>query len=145
MRILDESEFKVISLNYNSCLSRRIFYKTGQILRRGMILGFHVSYHLKKYPGTNLLEISVSSSLEDDYYDSIKGCHFKSLSSFLQEIFKLSRFLPVVGVNLHHRYYKNSENLSLLEEALDTLKLSSWLEFSALSQIYQKYKKITQA
>lgn len=137
IRALDDLGFKVFNSHYNPRLSRRAFYVVGRLLRRGRLLGRHVSWHLNRYPGTNLLEVDVSISFIRRYIDENTSCEFESLSRLIAET-ECCRRLPVVGVLLHHRYHATEDSIELVARYLDWAKAAGY-RFCTLEQVYKEW------
>jgi peptidoglycan/xylan/chitin deacetylase (PgdA/CDA1 family) len=137
IQLLDELGYTVLSSHVRHQFKRRVFYILGRALGRGRWLGRHVSHHLDFYPGSRLLEISVSISPIRKYLHDAEGtaCEFYS-NQELRRIFRTCRRQsPVVGVVLHHRFHDTPERLAVLSEFVAMLRAEPEVEFTTLTSI----------
>jgi len=140
IRLLGELGYSVVSCHWRHQLSRRLFYRAGRALGRGQLLGRHVSHHLKHYPGTKMMEISVTVAPIAEYLveEGPCACRFKSQED-LRNIFNSCRQLsPVVGIVLHHRYRCSTSALGQLEEFVRWIVDQPGVEFSTIGGIYRQ-------
>lgn len=138
IRALDDLGYLVLNSHYNAALSRRLFYWIGHLLRRGYLLGHHVSWHLQRYPGTSLFEIDMCVSFIRRYLDEQTACEFLSLDELKREM-GMYRHLPVVGVLLHHRYHDRPAKIALVERFLDWA-VAEGFQFQSFETVYRAWK-----
>ncbi len=135
--LLDELGYPVVSSHRRHQFSRQVFYALGRLLRRGRWLGRHVSHHLHPYPGTRVLEVSVTISPIRRYLKTPAGtdCEFHPLEDLKAMFTRCRRQSSVVGIVLHHRYHCDEERLAPLAELLDWLQQQPAVEFTDLRSI----------
>lgn len=140
-RILDELGYAVISSHMRCQFKRQVFYRLGRTLRRGRWLGRHVSHHLGRYPGTRLLEISVSISPIKRYLHA-KGpcaCEYFTTEELMQSFSQCRQRSPVVGVVLHHRFHADATGLGRLEDFLVKVRSEPGVSFADLSTLHRQF------
>jgi len=141
MRAADELGFRIISCHYNQRLSRRMFYKLGHLLRRGQMMGKHVSWHLDFYPGTGMYSVDVAASYITRYIGphGSNTCEFHTLESMIERVESFIPHTPVIGVLLHHRYHHTPESLDLITGLIRHLKGLPGAEFLNMEEIYERF------
>jgi hypothetical protein len=137
IRAVNAAGFKVLNSHYNHGITRRIFYALGHLLRRGYMMGHHVSWNLETYPNTNLFEIDMNISVIKRYINEISECEMLSLNE-LKEITRSYMSYPTIGILLHHRYHNTREKLSLINHYLTWCR-SIDLEFSTIKGVYERF------
>lgn len=139
--LLDELGYPVLSSHRRHQFSRQVFYLLGRVLGRGRWLGRHVSHHLRTYPGTKVLEVSVTISPIRSYLKTPSGtdCEFHPLDGLKAMFRACRRQSPVVGVVLHHRYHRDEERLEPLAGFLDWLQARPDLEFTDLRGVHARF------
>jgi peptidoglycan/xylan/chitin deacetylase (PgdA/CDA1 family) len=141
MKAANDIGFRIISSHYNCRLSRRIMYFVGHLLQRGQILDKHVSWHLDKYPGTNLFEVDMAVSFIKSYigeYGSTE-CVFHNLEWLINRIDEFIVHTPVIGILLHHRFHTTESSLDLITDLIKHLKTIPGAEFMNMEEVYQMY------
>lgn len=134
-------DFEVFCVHFNRRLSRRIFYKVGNFLNRGDILGKKVSNHLRNYPGTNMFEIDSAISFIKKYYGhDTNDCLFREHDDIMEEFAIYRRMINVVVLLLHHRFHYKPEHIELIERVADSLKNDPTVEFATYQDVYKKYR-----
>lgn len=136
IRALDDLQYRVLNSHYNAHWSRRLFYVVGHALRRGYLFGHHVSWHLRRYPGTQLFEIDMCISFIDRYLNDQSDCIFYPLEDLLEET-RRYRHLPVIGLLLHHRYHTTRDKVALVEQYLDWA-LAQGYDFKTFETVYKE-------
>lgn len=138
--LLDELGYTILSSHVRHQFKRRLFYALGRGLRRGRWLGRHVSHHMRRYPGTNLYEISVGMSPIRRYLrDGEASCEFYETDD-LRRIFRECRTQsPVVGIVLHHRFHATDERLARLHALLRMLRDEPGVEFAGIGEIHRRF------
>lgn len=137
IKAVDDLGFSVFNSHYNIGLSRKFFYFVGHFLRKGYLLDHHVSWNLKKYPGTNLFEIDMNFGFIKKYLneqtDSILRSHEELLSATENYMNQ-----QTIGVLLHHRYHDTTEKIQLVDNYLSWC-LNQNFEFMSMENIYTKH------
>jgi len=141
MRAADDLGFRVISSHYNCRRSRRLMYAVGHLLRRGLILDRHVSYHLDFYPGTGMFCVDMAISLIDKYIGPYGGreCVFHPFEEIRRRIDAFVQHTPVIGLLLHHRYHTDQESLDLVSRVLDYAQSLPGARFMNMDEVYQQH------
>ena len=139
IRILNELGYLVFSSKFNSSFSAQVFYWFGRLARRKRMFDHRISYHLGRYPGTGLEEISVSLSPIRKYLGSYGSteCVFESLETLKSQYLASRKRTSVVGIVLHHRYHASPERMSLLVQFVEWLAAFDGVRFMTLQDIYQ--------
>lgn len=137
IRALDELNYKVVNSHYNPAISRRLFYAVGHGLKRGFLLGRHVSWHLQRYPGTQMLDVDMGVSFIRRYLDEFTRCEFLTLEELIADTLRFHK-LPVIGILLHHRYHTSDSHYRLVADYLDWARRQGY-RFAGLREIYRKY------
>lgn len=91
----------------------------GRFLKLNNICGKKVSYHLKKRPQSNMLDVGVSVNFIKKYISEEEAIHY-NLHELQLKILENLKQTNVIGFLLHHRFHKN--NLEILEDLLKWLK-----------------------
>ncbi len=138
-RILDELGYLVLSSKFNIGLSARLFYWFGRLAHQKSVFNHHISYHLGRYPGTGLKEISVSLSPIKKYLGphGSTECIFETLGTLKSQYLAATGRTQVVGIVLHHRYHASSEGMSLLVQFVEWLAALDGVRFMTLRGVYQ--------
>ena len=132
--------YKVFCSHYNYRLSRRMFYVVGHILGKGQVLGRRISNHLKRYPGTEMLQIDTSISFIRKYFDDFgTGCQMFSAEEIMAMFKRLEKLIPVVVLLLHHRYFIQKDDLRLVHDVLDQFERRGDIQYVTCAEIYQEY------
>jgi len=141
MRAADRLGFRIVSSHYNHRLSRRVMYAVGHALRRGQILGKHVSWHLDFYPRTGLFSVDMAASFISRYIGEhgSNTCDFHPLGAMKANIEAFIPHTPVIGVLLHHRFHHYPESLDLITDTIRHLKTIPDAEFLNIEEIYQRF------
>lgn len=139
IRILNELGYVVFSSKFNSSLSAQIFYWLGRLARRKWLFNRRISYHLDRYPGSSLEEISTSISPIKKYIGphGSTDCIFQSLETLKSQYLVSRKRTSVVGIILHHRYHAGPERMSLLIQFVEWLAGIDGLRFMTLHDIHQ--------
>lgn len=137
IRALDDVGYRVLNSHYNASLSRRLFYGVGHLLRRGYLWGHHVSWHLRRYPGTRLFEIDMCVSFIRRYINEETDCEFLPLDELKAETLSYRR-LPVAGILLHHRYHDTPDKIALVERYLDWA-IGQGFVFRTFEAVYREW------
>lgn len=137
MSLLDELAYPLVSCHWRHQLSRRLFYVVGRTLRRGKLLDRHIPWHLKRYPGTHLREISVTISPIASYHldEGPLCCRFRDLPTLQAQFEICRRQTPVVGVVLHHKYHDTPEKLQVLADLTDWLAAQDDVRFTTIEDV----------
>ena len=138
-RILDDLGYRVLTSHFRPEPSRQVFYALGRLLGRGRWRDRHVSHHLRRYPGTRLLEISVSISPIAQYFGPEGGteCRFHDQETLRAMFRRCRRVTPVVGVVLHHRYHGTPDRLGVLEEFVDWILARPDVTVTGLAAVHR--------
>lgn len=141
--LLDQLAYQAVSCHRRHQVSRRVFYRLGRLLGRGRWMNRHVSHHLSCYPGTRLIEISVTISPIREYLsqEGPTACRFHDLGYLRRVFIQCRRQSPVVGIVLHHRYHAEPDRLRLLAEFVSWLKDQPGVEFADLEGVYRQVKQ----
>ncbi len=139
IRVLDESGYLVLSSKFSTSFSAQLFYWFGHLVHRQRMLHHRISYHLDRYPGTRLDEISVSLSPIKKYLGphGSTECLFETLGTLKSQYLAAMRRTPVVGIVLHHRYHASPDRLTLLAQFVQWLAAFDGVRFMTLRDIYQ--------
>ncbi|GBC63756.1 hypothetical protein DENIS_4754 [Desulfonema ishimotonii] len=133
--------YKVFCGHYNYRISRRLFYLTGRIMRKGRLLNRHVSNHLRYYPGTRLFEIDSAISFSKKYFGHFTNdCEMSSADEMFQAFENYRKITPAVIFLLHHRFHHKKHDMELVETVLDKLKRRNDIEFTNYNKLYQMFK-----
>lgn len=141
--LLEAAGYEVMSNHRRHQYSRQIFYALGRVLRRGRWLGKHVSHHLGLYPGTRLLEVSVSISPIRRYRQNLgsTACEFYDQAE-LEAMFRTCRRQsPVVGIVLHHRFHPDGGTLDPLARFVDWIAGQPEVEFADITRIAGRFRR----
>jgi hypothetical protein len=138
--ILEELGYPVVSCHWRHQRSRQVFYRLGRLLGKGRWLGRHVSHDLRKYPGTQVLEISVTISPISRYMpaEGATACEFHSLETLQKMFVACRRISPVVGIVLHHRFRASDSALEDLRAFVAWIKSQPETEFCTLRNVYDR-------
>jgi len=141
MRAADDLGYRIICSHYNHRRSRRVMYAVGHALRRGQILGKHVSYHLDYYPGTGMFCVDMAVSFIRRYIGEhgARTCEFHDLDGMKANLAPFLSHTPVIGVLLHHRYHHTPESLDLVTQFIRHLKRIPDAEFLNIEEIYRRH------
>lgn len=137
IKAVNDLGFKVFNSHYNIGLSRKLFYFVGHALRKGYMLDHHVSWNLKKYPGTDLFEIDMNFGFITKYLNEQTDAILRSLDELIIETDKYSK-QKTIGVLLHHRYHNTSDKIKLVEDYLSWSQEEEF-EFLSMESIYARY------
>lgn len=139
IRVLNELDYLVFSSKFNSSLTAQIFYWFGRLAHRKWMFDRRISYHLGRYPGSNLEEISTTISPIKKYIGphGSTECVFQSLETLKSQYLASSKRTPVVGIILHHRYHAGTERMSVLVQFIEWLAEMDGVRFMTLHDIYQ--------
>ena len=137
MQAVDKCGYKVVNSHFNSHWTRRAFYKLGHILGKGFMFNKHISWHLDKYPGTDLFEIDINVSFIKKYVDEDTTCEFFTLEE-LKEKTKTYLGNPTAGILFHHRYHNTPDKIKLVKDYLDWIKTQN-VEFMTSEDIFKKF------
>jgi hypothetical protein len=137
VRILNELGYLVLSSKFNSSFRAQLFYWFGRLARKKWMFDHRISYHLGRYPGTGLEEISVSLSPIRKYLGGHASmqCEFESVGTLRTQYSASRKRTPVVGIVLHHRYHANPDGMSLLVQFVDWLAAFEGARFMTLRDI----------
>lgn len=143
MRAADDLGFRIVSSHYNCLPSRRAMYAVGHLLRRGQLLGRHVSYHLDHYPRTGMFCIDMAISFIERYIGEYgaQTCVFYPFEEIRRRIDRFVRHTPVVGLLLHHRYHTDQASLDLINEVIDYVRALPGAEFLNMDEIYRRHDR----
>jgi len=132
--------YKVFYSHYNYRVSRRMFYLVGHILGKGQVLGRRISNHLRRYPGTEMLQIDTSISFIRKYFDDFgTGCQMFSVREIMAIFRRLERLIPVVVLLLHHRYFIQKDHLRLVHDVLDQLERRRDIQYVTCEELHREY------
>jgi hypothetical protein len=139
IQVLSELGYLVLSSKFNISFSARLFYWFGRLARRRWIFDHRISYHLSRYPGSSLDEISVSLSPIKKYLGphGSTECELESFETLKAKYLACRKSTPVVGIILHHRYHANPDRISLLVQFVEWLAAFDGTRFMTLKDIYQ--------
>lgn len=137
IRCMDETGYQVFSSYHNVYLKNKILYTVGRLLNKTFLMGKRVSHHMGSIPGTSMSDISMSMSLIKTYYND-DDCEFPTLD-YLKERLDLIRGTgqDVIGVTVHHRFHKKSEDMQLIRDAIEMFKQEG-CEFTTIETLYKK-------
>lgn len=132
--------YKVFCSHYNYRLSRRMFYVVGHILGKGQIFGRRISNHLRRYPGTEMLQIDTSISFIRKYFDDFgTGCQMFPVEEIMAMFRRLQKLIPVVVLLLHHRYFIQKDHLRLVHDVLDQFERRGDIQYVTCEELYREY------
>lgn len=137
MQALNDLGYRVVNSHFNPAMSRRWFYWVGHRLGRGYLFGRHVSWHLQRYPGTQLLEVDMGVSFIRRYVNEDTCAEFLTLKELIADTLRFQK-LPVIGVLLHHRYHTDPSRIRLVADYLDWARQTG-LKFVGLREIYREW------
>ncbi len=137
--IVRESLHTCPASKFNSRPAAQVLYWSGRLVRQKWMFDHRISYHLCRYPGTNLDEISVSLSPIKQYLGAYPSteCVFISLEILKSQYLAGRKKTSVVGIVLHHRYYASPESMSLLRQFVEWLTAFDEIRFMTLQNIYR--------
>lgn len=138
VKILKQLGYLVLSSKFNPSLSALFFYWFGRLAHGKWLFDHRISYHLGRYPGTNIDEISVSLSPVKKYLGAHGSteCVFETLETLQAQYLACRKRTPVVGIVLHHRYHAGSDRLSQLIQFVEWLAAFNGISFMTLHDIY---------
>ncbi len=139
IQVLSELGYLVLSSKFNISFSAQLFYWFGRMARRKWFFDHRISYHLGRYPGSGLDEISISLSPIKKYL-GLHGsteCVFESVETLKSRYLTSRKRTPVVGIVLHHRYHGSPDRMSLLAQFVEWLAALDGVRFMTLQDIYQ--------
>lgn len=121
MKVLDDLGYAVLNSHYNKDWKRLLFYRMGHLTGKGLLFGHHVSWNMKRYPGTKMYEISMNISFIKKYLNEYTDCIFYTVDELVERIEQYRRSPYPVGLLLHHRYHTTPESIILISDVLDYL------------------------
>jgi hypothetical protein len=136
IRALQQVGYKVLNSHYNREWKRRALYFIGRLLGKGMLLGKHVSWNMRTYPGTSIMEISMNITFIKRYFDERTDCEFFTQRELCDKIDSYLKSRFPVGLLLHHRYHTRPEHFMLVEDVLDHLERRRCVP-SSMPEIYE--------
>lgn len=139
VQILSDLNYLVLSSKFNPRSTAQWFYRFGRLTRQKWLFDHRISYHLGRYPGSSLEEISVSLSPIKRYlgpYPSTE-CVFESIEALKSQYTNHMKKTQVVGVVLHHRYHSSPDHMLLLAQFVEWLTALDGVRFMTLKSIYQ--------
>jgi len=128
----ERKNYKIISVQENMRISRKIFYKIGHFMKKSLIIGKHISYNFKKNP-FGIVEISPNINCESFIHKKIVLKPFKDLKREVD--FSKKEF---IGFLLHPRSVSNKRNYETIDNLLIYLKRHFDSEFTNISMIYNE-------
>lgn len=139
IQVLSELGYRVFCSKFNISFSAQIFYWFGRLARRKWMFDRRISYHLGRYPGCSLDEISISLNPVKKNPGSVGSseCVFKTFETLKSQYLISRKRTPVVGILLHHRYYADPDRMSLLVQFVEWLTAVDGVRFMTLEDIYQ--------
>jgi hypothetical protein len=122
IKALQVLDYKVLNSQYKIDWKRQLFYAIGQFLGKGLFFDRHVSWNMRKYPGTTVYEISINISFIKRYINEEDSCEFAIYSELCKSIDLYFNSPHPIGLLLHHRYHINKERIQLIAMVLDYLE-----------------------
>ncbi|MFC0876126.1 hypothetical protein ACE01N_06010 [Saccharicrinis sp. FJH2] len=138
IKAIDNLNYQVVNGGVSNKFKNKAFYIIGHLLRKEIIAGHKVSYHLKKKPGTRLFQIDIALSVIKKYINDKTDCIFYSFEELKSKTIALQG-IDTRGILFHHRYHKSKETIDLIDEYLTWLKTDSNNIFMSQEEIFQKY------
>jgi len=139
IKAVDDCGFKVFNSHFNHKWNRKVFYILGHLVRKGYWLGHHVSWNLRKYPGTNLFEIDMNFGFIKRYINEETNAEFMNLQELIEFTRRYRKF-KTIGILLHHRYHDNQEKVELVNNYLQWCLKQDFIFFS-MEKIYEKFNR----
>jgi len=140
IKACDTLGYKVICRHYNYRISRRLFYRIGQIFGNPQLFGRHVSYHLNHCPGTQMFEIDSAISFIKKYYSHhTNKCEMFSAGEIIRAFQQFLKHTPVIVFLLHHRFHHQNHQIHLVEDVVDELQKRRDVWFASYSATYKEY------
>jgi hypothetical protein len=137
---VNDNGFKTVNGSMGVSKKHKLLYTIGRLLKKEMIKGRKISWHLKNKPGTNLFQIDTSISLIKKFIDENNQCEYHNIDTLIAKSQDYIKHSNVIGYVLHHRY-DNEATLAVLEKLLIWLKNQNNISFLTQKQIYEKYAK----
>lgn len=141
---LNSLDYKIFNSHYYSDWKRRLFYFFGHVLGRGLLLGHHVSWNLRIYPGTSIIEVSVSINFIKRYVNENTECEFCSFDQLKAQINRYSKSRFPIGMVLHHRYYTKEDHFYLITRILDYLQKNNFTPVR-MEEIFERLRTQSKA
>lgn len=136
---LDDVGYLVLNSHYNCEWKRQLLYAAGHFLRKGLLLGKHVSWNHEIYPGTSIREISMNITFIQTYHNEATDCDFFSYEDLCSKIDKYITTPYPIGLLLHHRYHTSHASMVLIEKVFDYLQKKACKAVS-MQQIYERIR-----
>jgi hypothetical protein len=130
--VLETLGFDVLSAAAYPRPAARLYYGVGRALRRTDLLNRRVSYHLRRFPGRRLVE--VSTSVDVDMCEGNDGLVVKSAAQLVEEFWYCANRADTIGVLFHHNTY-DDRKLATLAEFLDKLRGTPNLDFVTIEEL----------
>jgi hypothetical protein len=139
IHVLNELGYRVLSSKFNIRFTAQLYYRFGRLASRKWMFDHRISYHLHRYPGTSLDEISVSLSPIKKYVGphGSTECVFESIEALKSQYLTSRNRTPVVGIVLHHRYHASPDRMSVLRQFVEWFAELDGVRFLTLHDIYQ--------
>lgn len=113
---LDLLGYMVFSKETRTSLTSKVFYSTGQLMRKRFLFQKKIGYHTRLIPGTHMVELSIQVDTANGKGD------IKTLSEFLGECIQSGRASPVTGVLIHPIDLSSSVDMGNMVSILTHIK-----------------------
>ena len=132
--------FIVVNEEMDVKLKHRLFNYVGRKIKKEMIAGRSVSWHLCYKPNTNLFQIDTSISVIKKFIDEQTSCEYYTLEQLKKMTLKYMKHIDIIGFVLHHRY-DTKNTIQILDDLMIWLKSLDYVSFYSQENIYKTYGK----
>ena len=141
IQAVSKAGFKVVNGSMGASLKHRTLYFIGRFLRKEMLWGRKISWHLRHKPKTKLFQIDTSISVIKKFNDEFVDAEFYTLEELQKQTLRYLSNEKTVGFVLHHRYHTSKEHLKLIEDLILWLKGFNNVEFVTQEFLYDKFRR----
>ena len=137
MKIIDELGFDVLSCYWKYDFLHRLVYTIFRPFNMGPVLGYHISYHHRKYKKFKFYDYSncVNVLKTGDPYI------YKSADEMFQMVVEAAKHTKLIGVVHHYNTLNDKtgpDNLKKTREFLEKIKNTEWIECTTLENYSKK-------
>ena len=140
IKALEMLGYSVNSASSYFYFSARLFYFIGRMLKK-IYLGHAVSHHGKKYPGYDIVELSINIDV-DMRLNRNGESTVAGIDQLLREFRKAKKYYPVIGIMLHHHTYKNEAKFNTLKDFIHNIKEDRTNEIKSIEEICESQELI---
>lgn len=126
--------FRAVSVNDRSDRLATIFYRIGDLFKKNILLGHHVSHNFSFIEG--IFEISPSIDVAASYRNEYGGeDRLKDKALIIKEFNHLAKSQDQIGFMLHPSHFNSKSDLNALRYLLNYLKQRKNISFKKMSEI----------